>query len=204
MVLANHVNNAHGKALKCQYCDAAFDTFDELSTHSKNIHRYYSCDICYARFVSEPLLVEHHVNDHPEGCPAEPSECAPSTRAETPEITITKIVDPELDKAMEIVRTPEPDLFADKWHPALGQTRQDSKHKIECEVCHRYLKFVEITGGARQTLPPLVAYDCRFCPGMVFYALQDLLKHCMDLHFVCDHCDSVHKDKDALKEHMGR
>ena len=26
----------------------------------------------------------------------------------------------------------------------------------------------------------------------------------MKLHFICDHCDSVHKDKNALKEHISR
>ena len=71
LVLANHVNKEHGKALeeerkKCLLCDAAFDTFDELSIHCKD-HRPYSCDMCYAGFVSEPLLVEHRVNDHPQG-----------------------------------------------------------------------------------------------------------------------------------------
>ena len=59
LVLANHANNAHGKALtedlkKCQYCDAAFDTFDELSAHSKG-HRSYSCDICNMLLYGEHL-----------------------------------------------------------------------------------------------------------------------------------------------------
>ena len=206
LVLANHANNCHGKALtedlkKCQYCDTAFDTFDELSTHCKG-HRSYFCDICYAGFISEPLLVEHHMNDHPEGRPAEISKHTPTPRAETPEITITKIVDPEMDKAMEVVCTPDPDLFADKWHLALGQTCKDSKHKIECEVCHRYLKSSDLWVEHVKHFHPTVSYDCRFCPGVVLYTLQDLLKHCMDLHFVCQQCDSAHKDKDTLKEHM--
>ena len=118
---------------KCQCCDSAFDTFDELVTHNKESHRSYFCDICYAGFISEPLLVEHRMNDHPEGCPAEISERAPTTRVVTPEIT--KIVDPEMDKAMEVVRTPNPDPFADKWHPALGQTCEQTYfcnvHKTE-------------------------------------------------------------------------
>ena len=59
LVLADHVNKEHGKALeedkkKCPFCDAAFDT---LSTHCKE-HRSYSCDICYTGFISELLLVE--------------------------------------------------------------------------------------------------------------------------------------------------
>ena len=71
LVLADHVNKEHVDALqrdqkKCPFCDAAFDPFDELSIHCKE-HRSYSCDICYAGFVSEPLLVEHCINDHPQG-----------------------------------------------------------------------------------------------------------------------------------------
>ena len=71
LVLVDHVNKEHGKALneerkKCPLCDTAFDTFDELSIHCKE-HRSYSCDICYAGFISEPLLVEHRMNDHPQG-----------------------------------------------------------------------------------------------------------------------------------------
>ena len=59
---------------------------------------------------------------------------------DTPEITITKEVDPELEKAMEVIRTPDPDPFVDKWHPAIGHVKKDDNHKKECEVCHRYLK----------------------------------------------------------------
>ena len=73
LVLSNHVNKEHADALekdqkKCPFCDAAFATFDELSIHCKE-HRSFSCDICYTRFVSEPLLVEHRFNDHPQGRP---------------------------------------------------------------------------------------------------------------------------------------
>ena len=67
--------------------------------------------------------MEHRVNDHPKGRPVKPSERASSTPAETPEVVFTKVVDPELEKAMEVVCTPEPDPFIDKWHPAVGQTR---------------------------------------------------------------------------------
>ena len=71
LVLAEHVNKEHAQALnedkkKCPLCDTTFNTFDELSKHCKE-HRSYSCDICYAGFVSEPLLVEHCMNDHPQG-----------------------------------------------------------------------------------------------------------------------------------------
>ena len=41
---------------------------------------------------------------------------------------------------MEVICTPDPDPFVDKWHPAIGHVKKDEKHRIECEVCHRYLK----------------------------------------------------------------
>ena len=34
------------------------------------------------------------------------------------------------------------------------------------------------------------------------YTLRDLLSHCKKNHCVCHQCDSVHKDQDALKQHM--
>ena len=102
LVLSNHVNSKHLHALqgdhkKCPFCDAAFDTFDELSIHCKE-HRSFSCDICYTGFVSEPLLVEHRFNDHPQGRPA---WSAPRE-------------DPDMEKAMEVIRTPDPNPFVNK------------------------------------------------------------------------------------------
>ena len=189
-----------GDQKKCPFCDTAFDTFDKLSIHCKE-HRSYSCDICYTGFVSEPLLVEHRVNDHPQGRPAW-SEHTTTPRVDTAEITITKEVDPELEKAMEVIRTPDPDLFADKWHPAIGHVKKDDKHKIECEVCHRYLKTFNLRVEHVKAFHPTVFYDCVFCPGAVFYTLWDLLSHCKENHFVCHQCDSVHNDQNSLKEHM--
>ena len=196
LVLSNHVNSDHLDALqgdqkKCSFCDAAFDTFDELSIHCKE-HRSLSCDICYTDFVSEPLLVEHHFNDHPEGQPAW------SAPREDPDITITKEVDPDLERAMEVIRTPDPDPFVDKWHPAIGHMKKDDKHKVECEVCHRYLKMFKLQVEHVKTFHPTVFYDCIFCPDVLFYTLQDLLSHCKKNHFVCHQCDSTHKDQDAL------
>ena len=189
LVLSNHVNSEHLHALqgdhkKCPFCDAAFDTFDELSIHCKE-HRSYSCDICYTRFVSEPLLVEHRFNDHPQGRPA---WSAPRE-------------DPDMEKAMEVIRTPDPDPFVDKAHPAIGHVKRDDKHKVECEVCHRYLKMFALQVEHVKTFHPTVFYDCVFCPGAVFYTTRDLISHCKKNHLLCHQCDSAHKDQNSLKQH---
>ena len=194
LVLSNHVNSRHVDALqgdrkKCPFCDAAFATFDELSIHCKE-HRSFSCDICYTGFVSEPLLVEHRFNDHPQGRPAW------STPREDPDTT------KKIEKAIEVIRTPDPDPFVDKAHPAIGHVKRDEKHRVECEVCHRYLKMFNLQVEHVKTFHPTVFYDCVFCPGAVFYTIRDLFSHCKENHLVCHQCDSPHKDQEALKQHM--
>ena len=107
-----------------------------------------------------------------------------------------------MEKVLEVIRTPDPDPFTDKWHPAIGHVKKDDKHKIECEVCHRYLKMFDLQVEHVKTFHPTVFYDCVFCPSAVFYTLQDLLSHCKENHFVCHQCDSVHNDQNSLKHHM--
>ena len=65
---------------------------------------------------------------------------------------------------MEVIHTPDPDPFIDKWHPAIGHVKKDDKHKIECEVCHRYLKTSDLWVEHVKTFHPTVFYDCVFAP----------------------------------------
>ena len=103
---------------------------------------------------------------------------------------------------MEVIHTPDPDPFVDKWHLAIGHVKKDDKHKIECEVCHRYLKTSDLRVEHVKTFHPTVFYDCVFCPGTVFYTIRDLLSHCKKNHFVCHQCDSAHNNQNSLKQHM--
>ena len=127
----------------------------------------------------------------PQGQPAW-SERTSTLRAET----IPK--DPEVEKALEVVCTPDPDPFANRGHPAIGHLRKDDKHKVECEVCHRYLMSFDLRMEHVKNFHPTVVYDCVFCPGVVFYTIWDLLNHCRELHFVCQKCDSAHNDENTL------
>ena len=104
---------------------------------------------------------------------------------------------------MEVIRTPDPDPFVDKWHPAIGHVKKDDKHKIECEVCHRYLKTSVLWVEHVKTFHPTVFYDCVFCPGAVFYTIRDLISHCKKNHFVCHQCDSAHKDQNCTEAAHG-
>ena len=87
-------------------------------------------------------------------------------------------------RRLEVVRTPDPDPFADRGHQAIGHLHKDDKHKVECEVCHRYLKSFDLRVEHVKNFHPTVLYDCVFYPGVVFYTIRDLLNHCHELHFV--------------------
>ena len=213
LVLSKHVNKAHGAALseekkQCLYCDTAFKSFVELGNHSNQSHHDFFCDVCFVGFVSEPLLVEHRVNDHPTGQPGEPGEHSPSMPAVqtevTPDIEVTREVDPELVKAMDVVCTPKLDPFADKWHPAVGQVKQDGKHKVQCEQCHRYLKSNKMRVEHVMQFHPWISYDCKFCPGLILNTTRDLFNHCKNNHLLCNLCNSALKDQNALRIHNNK
>ena len=205
-VLGHHVNTAHGTALpqelkKCAYCDAVFNMADELGKHSKEQHRYCFYDICFAGFVSEPLLVEHHVSDHTDGCPGKPGERVPSTPKMDLEIQIIKVTDPEVEQVMQIIQTPEPDPFADKWHPAIGQIKWDNKYKFKCEECSGYLKNSNMRIMHVMHFHPLVLYKCHFCAQEPFYTRRDFLRHCKSEHLLCTVCEIFLRNKDDLQDH---
>ena len=105
---------------------------------------------------------------------------------------------------MEVVRTPELDPFADKWHPAVGQVKQDSKHKVQCEQCHRYLKSNKMRVEHVMQFHPWISYDCKFCPRLILYTTRDLFNHCKNNHLLCNLCNSALKDQNALRIHNNK
>ena len=148
--VTNHINTAHGKALtelvkRCDYCDAVFDDWEDLTKHCGTDHRYFQCDICFAGFVSETELLKHKKADHPEGRPGDPGDRKPSApeapepEEEDPDIAVTGEQHPEIKKAMKVIATPDPSPFA-VWHPLTGQVQSDEKHQVRCDICSKYLK----------------------------------------------------------------
>ena len=182
------MNTVHGAGLakdrkRCLYCDAAFNMFDELGKHSKQSHQHYFCDIFFAGLISE--------------CPGTHGKAD-----KAPDIFITKIIDPKLEKGMQVIQTPEPDPFANKWYPALSQVKWDDNNKIKCEVCHRYHKSSKWRVEHVKHFHPMVSYECKFCTELVFYTIQDLVKHCKKTHVSCNNCDSFHRDDESLQSHI--
>ena len=121
--LESHINSAHGQALKqddkkCLYCDAAFETVHKLEEHIK-IHKYFSCEICFAGFVSDAILIEHKLKDHPEG-PPPPQQ-------------------PQAEPAPKIIWSLDLDPFEEKLGTRIGLINPDRNHQVKCEECGRFL-----------------------------------------------------------------
>ena len=187
-LLEDHVNNAHGQALaeenkKCLYCDAAFETVHELQEHSK-IHRYFSCEICFAGFVSDVILTEHKVHDHPEG----------------PVPSSSGVTDPQAEQAL-IIHVPDPDPFEEKLDTRIGLVNPDRNHQVKCEECDRFLRSKKLRKLHVMCYHPMAAYQCPFDPNIIFYTKDDLVLHCKQNHVLCKLCDTMTANQASMEEH---
>ena len=127
-LLEDHVNNAHGQALaeenkKCSYYNVVFETVHELEEHSK-IHRYFSCEICFAGFVSDVILIEHKImttpRDHLSHHKTTPEGPVPSTSG---------VTDPQAEQT-PIIRVPDPDPFEEKLDTRIGLVNQTGTTRL--------------------------------------------------------------------------
>ena len=198
-LLEDHVNNAHGQALaeenkKCSYGDAAFETVHELQEHSK-IHRYFSCEICFAGFVSDVILIEHKIHDHHEG-PSQP----PQTTPEGPVPSTSGVTDPQAEQA-PIIHVSDPDPFEEKLDTRIGLVNPDRNHQVKCEECDRFLKSKKLRKLHVMCYHPMAAYQCPFDPNIIFYTKDDLVLHCKQNHVLCKLCDTMSVNQASLEEH---
>ena len=185
-LLEDHVNNAHGQALaeenkKCSYCDAAFEMVHELQEHSK-IHRYFSCVICFAGFVSDVILIKHKIHDHPEG---------PSTSG---------VTDLQAEQDL-IIHVPDPDPFEEKLDTRIGLVNPDRNHQVKCEECNRFLRSKKLRKLHVMCYHLMAAYQCPFDPNIIFYTKDDLVLHCKQNHVLCKLCDTMSVNQASLEEH---
>ena len=201
-LLEDHVNNVHGQALaeenkKCSYCNAAFDTVHELQEHNK-IHRYFSCEICFAGFVSDMILIEHKMHDHPE----RPSQTSQTTPKE-PVPSTSGVTGPQAEQAL-IICVSDPDPFEEKLDTRIGLVNPARNHQVKCEECNRYLKSKKLRKLHVMCYHPMAAYQCPFDPNLIFYTKDDLVLHCKQNHVLCKLCDTMSINQASLEEHYRR
>ena len=183
------------KNKKCSYCDAAFETVHELQEHSK-IHRYFSCEICFAGFVSDVILIEHKIHDHPEG----PSQ---TTTPVGPVPSTSGATDPQAEQAL-IICVPDPDPFEEKLDTRIGLVIPDRNHQVKCEECNRFLKSKKLRKLHVMCYHPMAAYQCLFDSNIIFYTKDDLVLHCKQNHILCKLCDTMSVNQASLEEHYRR
>ena len=152
----------------------------ELQEHSK-IHRYFSCEICFAGFVSDVILIELKIHDHPEG---------PSQPQTTPEESIPSTSGATGPQPL-IIHVPDTDSFEEKLDLRIGLVNPDRNHQVKCEDCGRFLKSKKIRKSHVMCYHPMTAYQCPFDPNLIFYTKDDLVLHCKQNHIVCKLCDTL-------------
>ena len=155
----------------------------ELQEHSK-IHRYFSCEICFAGFVSDVILIEHKIHDHPEGP-------VPSTSG---------VTDPQGEQA-PIIHVPDPDPFKEKLDTRIGLVNPDRNHQVKCEECNRFLKSRKLRKLHVMCYHPMAAYQCPFDQNIIFYTKDDLVLHCKQNTVLCKLCDTMSVNQTSLEEH---
>ena len=148
------------------------------------MHRYLSCEICFAGFVSDVILIEHKIHDHPK-------ETVPSTSG---------VTDPQAEQA-PIIHVPDPDPFEEKLDTRIGLVNPDSNHQVKCEECDRFLKSRKLRKLHVICYHPMAAYQCLFDPNIIVYTKDDLVLHCKQNHILCKLCDTMSINQASLKEH---
>ena len=169
----------------------------ELQEHSK-IHRYFSCEICFAGFVSDVMLIEHKIHDHPKG-PSQPSQTTP----EEPVPSTSGVTVPQAEQA-PIIHVPDPDPFKEKLDTRIGLVNPDRNHQVKCEECDRFLKSKKLRKLHVMCYHPMAAYQCPFDPNLIFYTKDDLVLHCKQNQVLCKQCDTMSVNQASLEEHYRR
>ena len=64
--LQDHVKESHGSdpatvERQCSLCEFTCNSMSKLAEHSQNVHRPYSCNICFLHFSAEYKLVDHRL-----------------------------------------------------------------------------------------------------------------------------------------------
>ena len=169
----------------------------KLQEHSK-IHTYFSCEICFAGFVSDVILIEHKIHDHPKG-PFQPSQTTPKE----PVPSTSGVTVPQAEQAL-IIHVPDPDPFKEKLDTRIGLVNPDRNHQVKCEECDRFLKSKKIRKLHVMCYHPMAAYQCPFDPNIIFYTKDDLVLHCKQNHVLCKLCDTMSVNQASLEEHYRR
>ena len=60
----SHRSNPATVERQCSLCEFTCNSMSELAEHSQNVHRPYSCNICFLHFSAEYKLEDHRLAEH--------------------------------------------------------------------------------------------------------------------------------------------
>ena len=149
-------------------------------------------------FVSDVILIEHKICDHPKG-PSHP----PQTTPKGPVPSTSGVTGPQAEQA-PIICVPDPDPFEEKLDTRIGLVNPDRNHQVKCGECDRFLKSKKIRKLHVMCYHPMAAYQCPFDPNIIFYTKDDLVLHCKQNHVLCKLCDTMSVNQASLEEHYRR
>ena len=71
--LQDHMKESHGSdpatvERQCSLCEFTCNSMSKLAEHNQNVHRPYSCNICFLRFSAEYKLADHRLAKHEISC----------------------------------------------------------------------------------------------------------------------------------------
>ena len=163
------------------------------------IHKYFSCEICFAGFVSDNILIEHKLHDHPEG---PPQQQQPQATPEEPTPSVSDVTGPPAEPAPKIIRSLDLDPFEEKLDTRIGLVNPDRNHQVKCEECGRFLKSRKLRKIHVQCYHVTTAYQCPFHPNFIFYTMDALVRHCKKKHELCNQCNTMANNRTALELHF--
>ena len=161
--LQDNVKESHGSdpttvERQCSLCEYTCNSMSKLAEHSQNVHRPYSCNICFLRFSAEYKLVDHRLAKHKISSlgasvevgdqgdqalePLQPENVGATQQVKPPREECDQM--PEPPAPQEEPGSKEPEVPADSKDPQVevdeekGLEVQTEEYDRECEACHHF------------------------------------------------------------------
>ena len=192
---------------QCSLCDATYATLEELSNHMHEVHRPYSCNICFMHFPAEFELYDHRRELHQISSLGTPAQSDPSDRAPGPPQPATTAGTsdpadqaPEPPQQAETETEPGEPETPKKDKELKGNKRETKVFKILCPACNRYLRDLKTRRLHIRAYHAKKLKSCHHCKKS-YLDPWDYNEHMKDNHVWCESCRGYTKDQATYDAH---
>ncbi|XP_021931001.1 histone-lysine N-methyltransferase PRDM9-like isoform X2 [Zootermopsis nevadensis] len=222
--------DADDASYECEYCQRAFNTPSQLTTHSWTHTKPYSCTDCQARFSTKGNLIVHsrrHSGERPYSCPS--CDASFSTKGNLKR----HVKSHSGEKPWQCTQCGS--RFTEKKSLKVHMRRHTGERPYQCSVCLKAFSQTSILQSHmamhlnqrahlcnqcgksfrqksqlrlhEQRHAGLRKYECTLCQ-FKFLTKGDMERH-KRVHtgerpFVCDECGKTFTRQQSLNEHMNR